>query len=320
VSNGVQNNGVRGVNDLDGLTVHTEPLIPIIDSGKFTIAVRRITPEDAATLLELRNNRNRGLRKRDAANQARDVKSGNWEINGETVKTDWYGMLIDGQHRLEACVRAGVPIDTIVVTGLSPEAQQTVDIGTRRTNGDRLALKGEVNANVLAAIARRVWAWDEGDRSFSSNSAPTPHEMDLIIERYPDLREATRLASDVYTHVPGIPKPVIGATYHVLSAIDEDTARLFFLKLKTGAGMHVGHPILTLRERINRSHGSKDPSKKITQFSHWVDYVFRAWNAFVTGRDLTRIQQGRDKRVVMPVGLKNTSFQDLAEQNGAEVA
>lgn len=316
MSNGIKNNGGRGVNDLQGLTVLTEPLIPVIDSGVFTSVVRRIQPDEAAVILELRNNRNRGLRKRDASNQSRDVESGNWQINGETVKFDWDGMLIDGQHRLEACVRAGKAIETVVITGLSPDSQETVDIGTRRTNGDRLAIKGVPNPNIYAAIARRVWSWERGDRGFSSNFAPTPHELDEVIAKFPELAEATRIAVEVYADVPGIPRPVIGATYHVLSGIDKATADLFYSKLRTGAGLHEGHPILTLRNRIMKAHGSKDPMKRIVAFSQWVDYVFRAWNAFVSGRDLARIQTGRDGRIVLPVGLKNISTTELAANAG----
>lgn len=306
MSNGVQNNGSRGINDLDGLTVLTEPLIPVIDSGKFTAAVRQLQPEEAAFLLENRNPHNRGLRKRDAANQSRDVESGNWQINGETLKFDWEGNTLDGQHRMEACRRADTPIITLVVTGLSPEVQPTVDTGIRRTNGDRFGLAGEINPNELAATVRRVWAWERGDRNFASNFAPTPHEMSELLEEKPELRDATSLAIEVYREFNAIPKSVLSSTYYVLASIDRQAADVFFNKLKTGAGMHIGHPVLTLRNRAIKSSGAND-HRRIRSFGQWVDYVFRAWNAFVTDRDLLRIQTGRDGRTVLPVGLKNTS-------------
>lgn len=307
MSNGVQNNDRRGVNDLDGLIVLTEPLIPVIDSGKFTAAVRRLTPEESIILLQERNPHNRGLRSRDATNQSRDIEAGNWEINGETLKFDWEGNTLDGQHRMQACIRANRSIDTVVITGLSPEVQPTVDAGIRRTNGDRFSIAKEPNPNELAATVRRVWAWERGDRTFSNNFAPTPHEMAALLREKPELRDATLLAIDVYHDFNAIPKSVLSSTYHVLSQIDKHAADLFFMKLKTGAGMHIGHPVLTLRNRAIKSHGAND-QRKIRSFGQWVDYVFRAWNAFVTDRDLLRIQTGRDGRTVLPVGLKNTTL------------
>lgn len=313
MSNGVQNNGGRGVNDLKGLTVLTEDLVTVIDSGVFTAAVRRIMPEVATFLLQERNLRNRGLRRRDATNQSRDIETDNWDINGESVKFDWNGMMLDGQHRMEACRRAGKPIDTLVVTGLDPNVQLTVDTGIRRTNGDRFGLVGEENPNELAATVRRVWAWERGDRTFGSNFAPTPHEMTELLNEKPELRESTRVALEVYREFHAIPKSVLSSTHYVLSGIDESAASLFFMKLRTGAGMHVGHPILTLRNRAIKSHGAND-QRKIRSFGQWVDYVFRSWNAFVTDRDLIRIQTGRDGRVVLPVGLKNSMVQSLAAE------
>jgi hypothetical protein len=314
VSNGLQNNGGRGVNDLDGLTVLTEPLIPVIDSGKFTTAVRRITPSDATYLLENRNPRNRGLRRRDSANQSRDVGMDNWEINGETVKFDWNGDVLDGQHRLDACRRANKPINTLVVTGLSPEVQATVDIGSRRTHADRLTIAGETNAVALASIARRVWAWNEGDLSFASNFAPTPAEMAKLIEDHPEIRVSTTIAVETYSAWPHIPKAVIGATHYVLADIDEDAARLFFQKLRTGAGLEVGHPIHTLREqaaRLSKVTGENGRQKAPT-FPRWVAYVFRAWNAYVEGRSMSIIRQPAGKPIPLPVGLKNTAVRRIA--------
>lgn len=54
-----------------------------------------------------RNSNNRNLRGQVIASYARDMKSGAWVLNGETVKIASNGQLLDGQHRLNAVVESG---------------------------------------------------------------------------------------------------------------------------------------------------------------------------------------------------------------------
>ena len=83
-------------------------------------------------------------------------------LNGETVKIASDGTILDGQHRLYACIQAGVPFETVVIRGLPPEAQDTIDTGMARKFADQLALRGEVNTPLLAAITRWAMRWLRG--------------------------------------------------------------------------------------------------------------------------------------------------------------
>ncbi len=52
------------------------------------------------------------------AEYANAMKSGEWKYNGESIKVCTDGSLLDGQHRLEACIESGVTFDTLLVTNL----------------------------------------------------------------------------------------------------------------------------------------------------------------------------------------------------------
>ena len=67
-----------------------------------------ITPEEAAKMLET-NQRNRNVSKNAVAAMARDMTAGHWRLNGEAIRIDGDGNLIDGQHRFSACVMSGGP-------------------------------------------------------------------------------------------------------------------------------------------------------------------------------------------------------------------
>ena len=62
-----------------------------------------ITPAVAADWLGKSNNV-RGLNPHRARELALQMESNDWELNGESIKFDTKGDLVDGQHRLKACV------------------------------------------------------------------------------------------------------------------------------------------------------------------------------------------------------------------------
>ena len=45
---------------------------------------------------------------------ARDMASGHWPLMGEGIRFDEADQLVDGRHRLRACVQSGVPFLTYV--------------------------------------------------------------------------------------------------------------------------------------------------------------------------------------------------------------
>jgi len=79
---------------------------------------------------------------------------GEWLYNGEAIKFDRDGRLVDGQHRLEAVVKANKPIAFLVIRGLDPEVFKTIDTGKKRSAGDVLAIKGVKNPNAVGAAMR----------------------------------------------------------------------------------------------------------------------------------------------------------------------
>lgn len=82
--------------------------------------VIEITPEVARVYLK-QNTNNRNLIKRKLAQYAKDMKEGRWVLNGEPIQFDDSGELINGQHRLNACIRSNSAFTTLVVFGVSGE-------------------------------------------------------------------------------------------------------------------------------------------------------------------------------------------------------
>lgn len=112
--------------------------------GKITSQVMTITPALAAEYLE-RNTRNRPLRKRHVRNMAAQMKSGQWVI-AQPIIFSHEGVLIDGQHRLQAVILSGVSVQMLVVHGVSEGAFGVIDQGPNRSASDLHALLGGSNS------------------------------------------------------------------------------------------------------------------------------------------------------------------------------
>lgn len=58
---------------------------------------------------------------------AQDMLDGRWFLVADPIKLDAKGRLIDGRHRLLACVQANVAFSAPVETGFSPTVFKVVD-------------------------------------------------------------------------------------------------------------------------------------------------------------------------------------------------
>ncbi|MEO1036983.1 MAG: ParB N-terminal domain-containing protein [Pseudomonadota bacterium] len=114
-----------------------------------------ITPKMAMRYLET-NNHNRRLSEQSVRELTAAIKNDEWQLNGEAIKIDGEGNLLDGQHRLHAIAKSGRSVKTYVISNLDSESFKTIDTGKRRNNADALSLLGYRDPTMLAAAARLV--------------------------------------------------------------------------------------------------------------------------------------------------------------------
>ena len=107
------------------------------------INVEEITPELAAAWVEKNLKNNRPLSPSRADKLAADITNGDWILNGQAIIFDEDGALVNGQHRLEACIRSGKPITSVAVRGVDRLAFLSIDTGQSRTTAQILAIKGK---------------------------------------------------------------------------------------------------------------------------------------------------------------------------------
>ena len=103
--------------------------------------VMTITPKICAELL-VYNQNNRPEKPKKIAEYANYMMGGKWMLTGDTIKFSNAKLLRDGQNRVKACARAGVPFRTHVVFGIDDEAFDRLDQGKNRNGADVLSIAG----------------------------------------------------------------------------------------------------------------------------------------------------------------------------------
>lgn len=121
-----------------------------------------ITPKEAIYILENHNPKNRPVSENTVQSYALDMKNKQWTLTHQGIAFDVNGNLIDGQHRLWACVFSNVPLKTMVFRDLPIEldglmTMDAIDRNRSRTTGVQMSLCHNIkNGNKVAAALRAI--------------------------------------------------------------------------------------------------------------------------------------------------------------------
>jgi hypothetical protein len=217
-----------------------------------------VTPELAAKWLEL-NDHNRGVVTARVDQYAADMRRGEWRVNGEAIKISADGKILDGQHRLLAVLEADVAIETLVITGLEPEAQETMDQGRARSLADVFKLRGEKYHNPLATATRTLCAVRALRRGRPARvpAGADRAQASRTLERNPELRDSVAFAYGFRR--PWMPSSQMGALHFLFATVDREAADDFLTKLRTGEGLGAADAIYVLREQLMRPTWTANP-------------------------------------------------------------
>ena len=221
-------------------------------------AIETISPQRAAELLQ-GNFDNRKLDKAKVKQWASEMSQGRWRLTSQTIAIAADGRVVDGQHRLHACVDSGVTIQTAMVYDADPTTFGIVDVGKTRTGNDIWGLAGMSAPNV-AAIAKVVYLYFEhSEISDWHNYGRVPNDRILgwckEMEACEIIRKAANLESKFRKDIKGL-SSVIGASlaiYAIEGGVPlETTWEKVYDRLLKMVGMSEGEPVYALSRIINK--------------------------------------------------------------------
>ena len=243
-----------------------------------------VTPELAEQLLQ-RNTGNRKLEAARVKQYAADIERGDWALNGEAIKVSVSGRILDGQHRLMAVIEASKSIESILITGLADEAQETMDQGKARSLGDLLRMRGESNYSTLAAVVKTINVYQRHGSLVPVIGQPQPTTAQMLrtLERNEEIRESVDFA--LKNTRSWLQKSNVAALHYLFASVDQADADDFFTRLATGENLDSTNPIYVLRERLIKEKYEPEhigPKAKLA-------FMVRTWNAYRRGETFKRL-------------------------------
>lgn len=162
--------------------------IPTLNQATMQTEVIVLTPNKARELLE-KNTCNRPPRQAVIDDYAHLMSTGKWYLTHQGIAISKTGKILDGQHRLLACVKANIPIDIMLTTGLDDSLFSKVDVGFNRSIGAMMAIAGINNYNRNAAgITLYLAMKKKGSKTFVMGGSNHKREYaitaDEVIEEY----------------------------------------------------------------------------------------------------------------------------------------
>lgn len=248
-----------------------------------TTTITTITPDMAEELLAL-NTKNRNVKQNNVKKLAHTLQMGHWELNGEAIKVAADGTILDGQHRLLACVKAGIPFDTLLIEGLPVSAQDTMDKGSRRSMADTFMLHGYAQPAKVATLIRAVIAAEKvGLRdafAYNNGVAVTEREALERAEREPHLVEIAKITGSRFGSL-GLTGKIAGLLFYTFESIDAEDTQFFFNALLDPSELATNHPIYQLRVSLLKIVGNRNRSTANTVLI--AALCIKAWNAYRNG-------------------------------------
>jgi len=209
-----------------------------------------------------RNDANRPFSRDSARLLAAEMDHGYWRENGESIIFDTAGVLIDGQHRLQAVLNSGHEYLVPVITGIEPRVRPTVDTGKKRSGAQNLQMAGEKNASVLAATLTLWKGYEARDlRAMTHPAAAAPERRTTIprimedLKAYPQLRLAVQQCRALRAAGQGrslIPASEAAMVWQAITSSGSSIARAeeFLGSVLSGYDLTEGNPIIALRRRL----------------------------------------------------------------------
>jgi hypothetical protein len=269
------------------------------------VDIRTITPQEAKEILEGQI-KNRKLSKQVILRYAKQMKAGRWRINGETI-TFGGGMLIDGQHRLHACIKADVPLSVICVILDNNEAFNTIDSGKRRNVADVFSINGLKRTTSMAAclaVIVKVDTTGEISAAGGGRSARIEnHECEELLINYPNLDTSVKQAQKWYKLLK-IKTTAISCLNYLLRraegrVMDDESTTLadkFMNQVFYGENLTKGSPGLVLRNAFIKhvTHNAQPETRYILKAG------ISCWNNWLKGKEMDRIAVRGDSMIPKP--------------------
>ena len=262
-------------------------LIPIKNRLENEIFIQKvlITKELATSLLSTMVN-NRNVKETSLKRLVQEINGGTWVVNnGETIKINNHGRLVDGQHRLLAVIKTNKPTEMYITFNCDEDSIATVDTGSVRTLANILKINNIKHYSTVGGIVQSESVIIKGfpTKDLASNTSHKSFKkiLEVVKQKSDYLYFVCRESDKLNKKFPLLSTAFITKYFNVFYKIDVDTCFDFFNKLCKGTDMDSSIYLF-------RSIMIKDATKSIKKMSpREKEALFiKCWNHYVDGNEL----------------------------------
>lgn len=263
------------------------------EQNKIEVKIETIDPQKAAQYLAL-NRKNRRIFRNHLDGLVHDMKNGKWIFNGDPIRFNGDGYMIDGQHRMQAMIESGATLDLVVIRELSERAFETVDIGRKRSMPDFLSIEGKAHPQQLASALSYITRYHKWQNIMSHEKITVAEKLTTLAEHPQIERLVAAYASRNYPLKASV--GILAACHYLFHEINQEQADIYMGQVVMGEDLSEGDPAFTVRRWIIRAHTGKTNARIGETVGN---VIFRGWNAFRDGEQLYHI-----KTVKIPIRIK----------------
>lgn len=263
-----------------------------------------VDPETAKWLLERNYDNNRTVNKSNVEKFARMINDGNWNpLFGSPMQfnpndNDGKGVMYDAQHRCLAVIETGKTIEMLLNTNVSAKDYSLLDAGKSRSRQD--ALTGSDKQKRASFISYVLNYENNGYTGSMFRVGEIPNswvgkwdeEHPGVAGKYTKIGDRTRDSMGSYGS---------GSAFaffaYLLSFVESEKADIFKTAMvgklipENEEHLIAISNMKAVERRLKTDSNNHLTAKPFTSFL----YVVRAWNAFVSGAEISKIQLNLDK-------------------------
>lgn len=231
-------------------SIPREELDRLVREYRGTLTDVVITPTMAVYILDNYNTGNRHMRSRHANAFAATIQRGSWLNTGEPLIFAAEGVLNNGQHRLEAIVRANTATAMDIRFGIPREAFANTDTGAKRLAGDVLSIMGSTSPFAAAAAIKLLLAYETGKLPEAYAVRIDNDQVMRGFERWPDIEATVDLTHRILARRGFTNASSNAFAFLALRQVERQTVEQFLSLVESGLAVAKNDAPRLLRERL----------------------------------------------------------------------
>jgi hypothetical protein len=256
--------------------------------------IKLINKEIAKMLLKT-NVSNRSLNSNNVSFLSKQMQEGAWLFDGQPIRLDTYGRLMDGQHRLQAIIDTNSSFEFVVISGLEPETFKVMDTGRGRTASDVFSISGVQNYAVASSISRFILAFQFNHYARSGGNGKKRISNTDALEFYNSNKYIKHICDNVIFNYMSfnriVSTSILGGVWFIFAEKNVTDAENFIEKLCQGNNLDSNSPIHLLRKKLTNN---KMSFRKMSQ-KEVLALIIKTWNAVRLNKTVNTLRFDKER-------------------------